>query len=204
MKNLWLLTVTPKRRHLGSRVPTERYFLSIFCNNNRTLFKQAVYRPPGRYPSTQTTRSPDQPNIPGGPAHKLATNYYFDRDHRRNVAPPTPIYKPGESAAVDDAEKKYSLFISIFFLFVYISNFRSTDGKSYTKGFDKGPSENFGLGDIPTPGVGCKTKYYPFCFVLNYAIQHTLDVWTRSTDAEEFTQKKSKVMAKLQHYDGYR
>ena len=36
-------------------------------------------------------RSPNPPNIPGGPAHKLAANYYYIRDHRRDVLPPTII-----------------------------------------------------------------------------------------------------------------
>ncbi|XP_003382949.1 PREDICTED: NADH dehydrogenase [ubiquinone] 1 alpha subcomplex subunit 7-like [Amphimedon queenslandica] len=34
------------------------------------------------------TRSPPPPNLPGGEAHKLAFNYYYSRDRRRDVQPP--------------------------------------------------------------------------------------------------------------------
>ena len=36
-------------------------------------------------------RSQPPPNLPEGPAHKLAGNYYYSRDLRRNMAPPKLI-----------------------------------------------------------------------------------------------------------------
>ena len=44
-----------------------------------------------RLPSVLSSRSPPPPNLPPGPAHKLAFNYYCGRDLRRSVAPPTSI-----------------------------------------------------------------------------------------------------------------
>ena len=44
-----------------------------------------------RTTSIISPRSPPPPNLPPGPAHKLAFNYYCGRDLRRSVAPPTSI-----------------------------------------------------------------------------------------------------------------
>ena len=41
--------------------------------------------------SVLSPRSPPPPNLPPGPAHKLAFNYYGSRDLRRSVAPPTSV-----------------------------------------------------------------------------------------------------------------
>lgn len=40
---------------------------------------------------TGSCRSPPPPNLPGGEAHKLAFNYYYTRDGRRDVQPPTVL-----------------------------------------------------------------------------------------------------------------
>eukprot|EP00088_Acartia_fossae_P008855 TRINITY_DN14271_c0_g1_i1.p1 TRINITY_DN14271_c0_g1~~TRINITY_DN14271_c0_g1_i1.p1 ORF type:complete len:109 (-),score=12.88 TRINITY_DN14271_c0_g1_i1:31-357(-) len=44
-----------------------------------------------RFAPALATRSPDPPTIPPGPSHKLAGNYYFTRDARREVHPPTVL-----------------------------------------------------------------------------------------------------------------
>ena len=36
-------------------------------------------------------RSPPPANLPDGPAHKLAANYYYTRDLRRDMAPPLVV-----------------------------------------------------------------------------------------------------------------
>lgn len=44
-----------------------------------------------RFQDTIATRSPPPPVLPDGPAHKLASNYYYSRDARREVSPPEVI-----------------------------------------------------------------------------------------------------------------
>nr|CAI5851638.1 unnamed protein product [Callosobruchus analis] len=44
-----------------------------------------------RFPDALASRSPPPPNLPDGPHHKLAANYYYTRDARREVAPPEVI-----------------------------------------------------------------------------------------------------------------
>ncbi|CAH1963450.1 unnamed protein product [Acanthoscelides obtectus] len=44
-----------------------------------------------RFPDALSSRSPPPPNLPDGPHHKIAANYYYTRDARRDVAPPDVI-----------------------------------------------------------------------------------------------------------------
>ena len=64
------------------------YFFCKICSGS------PLQRPLEPWPWARTTdviapRSPPPPSLPGGPAHKLANNYYVSRDLRRDVAPPT-------------------------------------------------------------------------------------------------------------------
>jgi len=42
-----------------------------------------------------SSRFTEQPNLPPGVAHKLAGNYYVNRDQRRSVEPPTVVGSHG-------------------------------------------------------------------------------------------------------------
>ncbi|GLV36950.1 NADH dehydrogenase (ubiquinone) B14.5 A subunit [Carabus blaptoides fortunei] len=44
-----------------------------------------------RFEEFVATRSPPPPCIPDGPSHGIAANYYFGRDARREVEPPTLV-----------------------------------------------------------------------------------------------------------------
>ncbi|MFH4983319.1 hypothetical protein AB6A40_010028 [Gnathostoma spinigerum] len=100
---------------------------------------KVVYHNNLRFPNSQSARDQPPPNVPGGVHHKLAENYYLDRDARRSVIPPNPLYASdgrttrfgnaaGDEIKVEDAVK-----------------------------VNKGPHENFGL-EAPTPGFGIEWK----------------------------------------------
>merc|ERR1711953_1029698 len=62
-----------------------REFLMGRKHTNNLRFQEALSERPG-----------PQANLPEGPSHKVAFNYYHTRDGRREVAPPVVIMEGGQ------------------------------------------------------------------------------------------------------------
>ncbi|XP_060829418.1 NADH dehydrogenase [ubiquinone] 1 alpha subcomplex subunit 7-like [Bombus pascuorum] len=52
-----------------------------------------------RFPDTVAARTQPPPHVPGGPYHKISKIYYYTRDVRRSVQPPSEIYTEGQIEA---------------------------------------------------------------------------------------------------------
>uniref|UniRef100_A0A914GV25 NADH dehydrogenase [ubiquinone] 1 alpha subcomplex subunit 7 n=1 Tax=Globodera rostochiensis TaxID=31243 RepID=A0A914GV25_GLORO len=102
---------------------------------------ECVYMPPNRFPNTQSSRSIEPAMAQGGVHHKLADNYYLDRDARRDVKPPMPVYKADGSVALLQGAV------------VGAPTTADKMDKDISAAFNKGPAQNFGL-NFPTPGFG--------------------------------------------------
>eukprot|EP00094_Tigriopus_californicus_P003322 TCALIF_03195-PA protein Name:"Similar to Ndufa7 NADH dehydrogenase [ubiquinone] 1 alpha subcomplex subunit 7 (Mus musculus)" AED:0.39 eAED:0.39 QI:208/1/0.5/1/1/1/2/0/111 len=59
---------------------------------------------PVRFAPNVAPLSPDDPNLPVGPAHKLAGNYYFTRDARREVQLPNVVADNGPIKALGSGD----------------------------------------------------------------------------------------------------
>uniref|UniRef100_A0A915DE00 Cytochrome b-c1 complex subunit 8 n=1 Tax=Ditylenchus dipsaci TaxID=166011 RepID=A0A915DE00_9BILA len=127
--------------------------------------KEPIYHNHARYPHTQSARSPDPPVVPGGIHHLLADNYYCERDGRRTVKPPQPI-DAGKEVRLEIAAPPGS------------NSQHRSESRQTSPGILKGPEENFGLPEAPTPGLGYS--------------------WSRNLQEEMHTQKVAKSYAMLE------
>ncbi|KAL7069674.1 hypothetical protein ACQ4LE_011120 [Meloidogyne hapla] len=76
---------------------------------------EAHYQPHNRFPNTQSARSIEPASTEEGIVRKIADNYYYSRDARRDVLPPPSVYDigPHETAcyAVTDGSVSFVLFL---------------------------------------------------------------------------------------------
>lgn len=61
---------------------------------------------PLRFRPMLAERPGPEPNLPDGPAHKLADNYYYTRDGRREVTPPSTVADHTQTKALESGEKE--------------------------------------------------------------------------------------------------
>jgi len=76
--------------------------VSPFFSKLRAVLLGRQHDNPLRFAEKIATRSPNPPDLPEGPSHKLAFNYYYTRDARREVNPPTVISDAAKALEAGD------------------------------------------------------------------------------------------------------
>lgn len=71
--------------------PVEHRAASGIIDVLRKILRGSGYTNPLRFADLLAARTQPPPNVPGGPYHKTSKIYYFTRDARREVEPPTVI-----------------------------------------------------------------------------------------------------------------
>lgn len=84
----------------------------------RHRFK-AVYHNNLRFPNTQSARTQPAPSLPEGIHHRLSDVYYLERDARRTVMPPNPLYVADEHQVKYGTQFGDELPLVFFFFFFF-------------------------------------------------------------------------------------
>ncbi|XP_012242058.2 NADH dehydrogenase [ubiquinone] 1 alpha subcomplex subunit 7 [Bombus impatiens] len=65
----------------------------------RTILRGREHVDSVRFSDDIAARTQPHPHVPGGPHHKISNVYYYSRDVRRSVQPPTEIYSESQNEA---------------------------------------------------------------------------------------------------------
>ena len=80
--------------------------ISPFLQKMRALFLGRVIKHPLRFQPEVASRPGPEANLPEGPSHRLATNYYFTRDARREVERPNELADNSATKAIEAGGKE--------------------------------------------------------------------------------------------------
>ncbi|KAI1720189.1 NADH:ubiquinone oxidoreductase subunit b14.5a (Complex i-B14.5a) domain-containing protein [Ditylenchus destructor] len=134
---------------------------------------KARYMAHNRFPSTQSAKDQLPPDVPGGIHHRLADNYYYERDARRTIEPPKPLYQAGQEAPQITSGQ----------VAAEVPASQQAHPVRVIRGVVKGPDQNYGLPSMPTPGFGYQ--------------------WNRTIGEEMATQKKDPNLRFMEQFDRF-
>ncbi|XP_045160502.2 NADH dehydrogenase [ubiquinone] 1 alpha subcomplex subunit 7-like [Mercenaria mercenaria] len=81
----------------GKQTPIIRALVDFL---GRRKIKEAL-----RFPDDLVPRSMPPPALPDGPSHKIADNYYYTRDARREESPPVAVFTAGSTKAIEGVKQ---------------------------------------------------------------------------------------------------